>query len=312
MPEIQENPASSVKNTDISLNLIKNVPKENNIKASLMSLRNEHGYNPEGIWSDARLQTAVDGMSVYVDVYNMASEQLKKHLNNTNIISGFIGVRPIVSLANQDPKTLIINSNFYDRGEDLLFLKVHEEFKKLLDTRAQGKIRLERIDYSKVKYKNIFSYELMNTSAIQNVANENPDLFRQSGSISPTEWLIQNPDVWPMTPQSNSEDAKIKEIRSGVLSGFPRSASNKYAEEATSEIDLLRSLKKIVKGSKNVNWLTKMTEYTPILNQDVKTAQLESGLPYMHYSESDLKWTKDAAALLKHSVKLFGLSTLKQ
>lgn len=305
MAEKQEIPSSEAEST--SSNLIKDVPNVKDAKENLLALREQHGYSPDGIWSDSRLETAAQGMAIYVDVHNNASELLKKYLDNVIVIQAFTGVRPVLSLGHEDPKILSVESNFYNNGvKDLLFPQIREEFQNLLEIHSKGSIRLVKIDYRKVKYVNEFKYELMNVSAIQNIANENPDLFPQDSNMSPIDWLTQNPDVWPMTPQSFGEEAKIKEIRCGVLSGFPRSASEKYSEEAASNIDWKKEIRQLVFGPRGGVARHKI-EHKPYENEEVINTMSASGLPYKHYSEEDLKWTKESLALLNHSLELFGL-----
>src|SRR3972149_299119 len=296
--------------TDNSLSQIKNIPSVKDLKTSLINLREQHGYAPDGIWSDDRLDTAAQGIEIYTRVYNQASEQLKKYLNDLNIIQGFIGVRPVVGLGREAPETMFVKSHFpRPRMRDLLFLQVHEELQRLLETHTEGKIRLEKIDYRNVKYVNTYRFELMNVAAIQNIANENLDLFPKN--VSPTEWLIQHPAAWPTAPQAASEDARIKEGRAGGISGFPRSASDKYSAESTSGIDWKKTLVKLIKEPQGKDLISRKVEHTPLRTAEEKEVIARSGLGYVHYSEADLNWTKDAAALLKHLTELLELPVLK-
>ncbi len=314
MSEIQEIPISETEITDTSLSLIKNVPSAKDIQANLVTLRNEHGYTGDGIWSDARLETAAQGMEIYAKVINRSSDQLKQYLNNINVIQGFTGVRPVVGLGGQDPKTSNVESYFYsEKGHDTLFPQVREELQRLLEAYGKSKIKLVLIDYSKVPYKTKKDFDLMNVGAIQNVANENPDLFPADKSINPSDWLIQNPIEWPMTPLSEGKDAMTKEVRSGVVSGFPRSASNLYSEEATSGLDYFRTFKQMIFRSKGeIPTGVHKIEHKQLEGREVKQAVKEAGLPFLLYSESDLVWAKDAAALAKHSTEFIGLNISKK
>lgn len=316
MIDMQENLSPSITGepTNTSLSLIKNASPVKDIKSTFTELRKKQGYSVDGIWSDSRLETATRGIGVYVDVYNGASEQLKKYLDKHAVIQAFTGVRPVVQVGTQDPKTLIVNSSFYDDGvRDSLFPTIYEEFQKLLKQHGQEEIRLERVDFRKVEYINNFRYELMNASAIQNVANENPDLFPTGENITPIDWLIQNPYRWSMTPHSGSSDneARLEEVRSGVVSGFPRQAADMYSEESTSGIDWGKSFKNMLKRHTGDS-IARRIEHQPFDNQEVRQAKSESTLWYVHYTDADLKWTQDAAALLKHSRELFGLPQIKE
>lgn len=314
MSEIQEIPISETGATDTSLSLIKNVPNAKDMQANLISLRNEHGYSSEGIWSDTRLETASQGIAIYAEVFNQSSEQLKKYLSNINVIQGFTGVRPVVGLGGQDPKTLVVESYFYsEKGKDTLFPQIREELQGLLETHGKGKIKLELIDYSKVPYKTKKDFDLMNVDAIRNVATENPDLFPTDQSTNPSDWLIQNPVEWPMAPLAEGKDAMIKEVRSGVVSGFPRSASNLYSEEATSGLDYLKTFKQMVFRPKGeIPTGVHKIEHKPLEGEVVKQAVKEAGLPFRLYSESDLVWAKDAVALARHSTEFLEPPLLKK
>lgn len=316
MTEIKSSSSPEVKNVNLPQGLIKDIPTAQDILSNLKAIRTESAYAPDGIWSDARLETATQGVAIFRDVFNQSSDQLKQYLNEPDIIQAFTGVRPIVFLGSQDPKTSVIEGSFNSRSGQDSFPQIEKELRVLLDNYAKEKLQIVLTNFSKLRIPgaNKDKLELMNFDAIDNVAHENPDLFPSDQSVNLPNWLIQNLDKWPMTPMGkNKQNDYMGQIMSGIVSGFPRSASNSFAEWTMSGLDFGKMFKNILsgnKGNKSRVDIRKMKDKRLDLSPEIRQTMMEAGLPFVLYEESDLTWIKEAAALAKQFTTILGLNTV--
>lgn len=312
MTEIKSTSSPEVRNVNLPQGLIKDIPSDQDILSNLKAIRTESAYAPDGIWSDARLETATQGVAIFREVFNQSSDQLKQYLNDPYLIQAFTGVRPIVFLGSKDPKTSVIEGSFFSAGGQDLFPQIEKELQTLLDNYAKEKLQIVLTNFSKLPIiGNKDKFELMNFDAINNVAHENPDLFPNDQSVDLPNWLIQNLDKWPMAPMGKSkQNDYMGQIMSGIVSGFPRSASNSFAEWTTSGLDFGKMFKNILFGNKSRVDNRKTKDKRLDLSPEANQAMMEAGLPFVLYEESDLTWIKEAAALAKQFTGILGLNTV--
>lgn len=261
----------------------------------LQTVRSKSDYDNEGVWSDSRIETASKGILLLQKLRSEASLPLRSYLLTPHVAQVFTGVTPTLGLSRTDSKlqkTLIAS---WDKNK--LFSQIEEELEQLLHTYADDSVRLETVNQSSVRDSYSTSQQLMNESAISNVVEENQDLFPNDIQGSTIDWLLKHSDAWPMTPMSRSEDSKLAEIRSGVLSGYPRSASHKYAEMSTSGINLVKTFLNRGVAVRNI-------EHETLSDHATEPSMQAAGLQYAHYTAEDLRWTNEAAALM-FSASLF-------
>jgi len=162
---------------------------------SLFDIRQRLELEESPIWTQERLIVAIEGMRSYKEIYERASDPLKRYLRMPIIMQTFTGVRPVSSLATEYGKDYEyakkgdIHPGAWDR--DQLFLQVQDELTGLLST-TNSHVTVRKVDYTQVKYKGNSSFELMNEKALQIVARENPDLFDINNSDL-SQWLQDNP-----------------------------------------------------------------------------------------------------------------------
>jgi len=260
-------------------------------------------------------------MEIYTNIYNNASDSLKQYLKIGGIFQAFTGVRPVVLLGAQDSKTMEIVPPLLtgDSTLDNLFPTIQTEFQALIKQFGENNVRLETIDYTSNPNIGSLRIELINSSALRNVIEENRDMFSIQPGVDPTEWLIQNPNLWAMAPKANAsyEDRYKEEVVSGLVSGYRRGACEVWAKGiASTNVDWKASIKKAVqRGHKDdkqaINYVSspiiRKGYQEPLNTEEVSEAINESSLPQVHYSAADIKWTKDAVALKTHVSNIYGL-----
>jgi hypothetical protein len=198
--------------------------------------RTDHGLEKNAIWTDDRVHVASQGIVLYKNVYAKVSESLQAVLRVPEIMQLFTGVRPTMRIATYYPNLKYPNSYEYGITENDI-----EELKNILLTETLGKIQIVSVNYKDVKYKDgQIAIELMNEDALRIVVSENPDLFPKN-ILSVIDYLSANPQVWPGFPSGNNVESAQNEIRYGVLSGFPRSASEVYAFNNTAKVDYIKT-----------------------------------------------------------------------
>lgn len=275
----------------------------------LIELRDQLGFSESGIWTEERLHVANEGEKTYKAIYSQASEKLKRYLRSPIVMQAFTGVRPVLSLATEYGKNYKyarqgeLRSKAWD--EEQLFVEVQEELQQLL-TNFDPLITIRKVDYTKIKHKGDSSIELMNERALRVIALENPDLLNLTES-NLSVWLQNHPEEWPGVAQGESISLN-RELRYGVLSGFPRSACELFSENSTSPLNYIKIIKWVLTGAKSEPQFH--TIYHPTLQGDAVTkAAEEAGLYYIHFNKEHLSWTQEAAALLNQCIKIYNLET---
>ena len=275
--------------------------------SALQKLRQDSRYSDSGIWSDDRLRVAAMGAEIYRVIYNQASEGLKTSLRDPSVIQAFSGVRPIVSLAFewQEGGMLTklarkilpeqLKGTSYGFSDETV-----QELQQILVNISGGRLRLERVDYTKVPYKGQYAYELMNGNALEVIRNENQDLFPAKDSTRVIDWLVEHPEEWPGSPGGDDQQAFLREVRYGVVSGFPKKASEIYASNATAPIDWVRTLvsfpAKVLRGDYEL--VRTIPRVAPLRSEETAKLGKEAALPFIQYSQEDIVWLGQAKSML--------------